>query len=61
MSDAKAEVSKALAEHRRSFEELRQKLTSISEVDKEKLGTAVEKLKTAHMTFEDDAQEFVTH
>ncbi len=61
MSDAKTEVSKALEEHRRSFEALHQKLASIAEVDKEKLGKAVAKFRTARTTFEDDAQEFVTH
>jgi hypothetical protein len=61
VSDVKAEVSKIIAEHRHTVDELHQKLAAIAGVDKERLSRAVAKLKSAHATFEDDAQEFVVH
>lgn len=61
MADAKSEVSKVLHESRNAIEEAHRKLSAMAEVDKEKLSHAVAKLKSAHSTFEDDAQEFVTH
>lgn len=50
-----------MEEHKHEIDELHHKLAAIPGVSKERLSIAVEKLKTAHMTFEDDAQEFVTH
>jgi len=61
MTDAKAEVSKILHESRNAIEEAHRKLSSVAGVDKERLSRAMEKFKSAHRTFEDDAQEMVTH
>jgi predicted translin family RNA/ssDNA-binding protein len=61
MADARAEVSKIVHESRNAIEEAHRKLSAMAEVDKQRLSHAVEKLKSAHKSFEDDAQEFVTH
>ena len=61
MADVKSEVSKILQDQRNAIDEAHRKLSAMAEVDKEKLSHAVAKLKSAHATFEDDAQEFVTH
>jgi hypothetical protein len=61
MADAKSEVSKVLHESRSAIEEAHRKLSAIAGVDKDRLSHAIEKLKHAHRSFEDDAQEFVVH
>jgi hypothetical protein len=61
VADVKAEVSKLMEEHKRQIDELHRKLAAMPGVNKERLSIAVEKLKTAHMQFEDDAQELVIH
>ena len=61
MADAKSEVSKVLHESRNALEEAHRKLSAIAGVDKERLSHAFAKLKSAHTTFEDDAQEMITH
>jgi predicted translin family RNA/ssDNA-binding protein len=61
MADAKSEVSKVLHESRNAIEEAHRKLSAIAGVDKERLSHAIEKLKSAHRSFEDDAQEMVMH
>ena len=61
MSDAKSEISKILSEQRHAIEEAHRKLSAMADVDKARLSHAVEKFKSAHKSFEDDAQEFVTH
>ncbi|HYL27735.1 MAG TPA: hypothetical protein VEW74_07855 [Candidatus Nitrosotalea sp.] len=47
--------------HRHEIDELHDKLSAMAHCDKAKLSKAVEKLKAAHATFEDDAQECVVH
>ena len=61
MSDAKAEVSKALSESRRRLDDLHHRLSAMADTDKEKVKSAVDRFKAAHNKFEDDAQEFVVH
>ncbi len=61
MSDVKTEVAKLIEEHRHTLDELHRKLSAMAGVDKERLSRAVEKLKSAHVEFADDAQEFVVH
>ena len=61
MSDAKAEVRKILDEGKHSIDEMHRKLEAVAGANKEKLSQAVAKLKAAHETFEDDAQECVVH
>ncbi|MBV9334226.1 MAG: hypothetical protein JO146_09475 [Candidatus Eremiobacteraeota bacterium] len=48
-------------ESRNALEEAHRKLSAIAGVDKERLSHAFAKLKSAHTTFEDDAQEMITH
>ena len=61
MTEPKSEVSKLMQAHKSQIDELHRKLAAMPGVNKEKLSVSVEKLKTAHMEFEDDAAEFVTH
>ncbi|MFY9718558.1 MAG: hypothetical protein WAK16_02835 [Candidatus Cybelea sp.] len=61
MADAKSEASAALRAHGQAIDELHRKLAAIPGVDTVKLKVAVEKLKTAHASFEEDAAEFVVH
>ena len=56
MSDAKSKVREAVEEHGRRIDELHHKLAAIAECDKDKLSRAVEKYKSAHKAFADDAQ-----
>lgn len=61
MADAKSEVSKLMQAHKGQIDELHRKLAEMQGVNKERLSVAVEKLKSAHVQFEDDAQDFITH
>ncbi len=61
MSDVKSEVAKLIEEHRHTLEALHSKLSTMAGVDKERLSRAVDKLKSAHVKFAEDAQEFVVH
>lgn len=61
MADSKSEVSKVLHESRNAIEETHRKLSAIAGIDKDRLSHAIEKFKSAHRTFEDDAEGFVIH
>lgn len=61
MTDAKSEISKILHEQRSAIEEAHRKLSAVAGVDRERLSHAIEKFKSAHQTFEDDAQGLVIH
>jgi hypothetical protein len=55
MADAKADATSALEAHKRSIDELHQKLAALPGCDKERLARAVGKLKAAAQAFHDDA------
>jgi hypothetical protein len=61
MTDVKSEVSKLMQQHKRQIDELHDKLAAIPGINKERLTQTVVKLKTAHETFEEDAQDLVIH
>ncbi|HMF27285.1 MAG TPA: hypothetical protein VKE42_00850 [Candidatus Cybelea sp.] len=61
MADAKSEISKILHEQRNAIDEAHRRLSAMAEVDKAKLSHAIEKFKSAHKSFEDDAEGFVVH
>ena len=61
MSDLKSEVHDVMERHRHDLDGLHRNLSAMAATDQEKLSRAVEKLKSAHKTFEDDAQECVIH
>lgn len=61
MADLKAEVSKLMENHKREIDELHSKFAAMPGVNRERLTQAVVKLKTAHETFEEDAQDMVIH
>ncbi|MBV8345327.1 MAG: hypothetical protein JO190_10090 [Candidatus Eremiobacteraeota bacterium] len=48
-------MASALEAHRKSIDELHQKLAAVAGCDKERLASAVAKFKAAHQTFHDDA------
>jgi hypothetical protein len=55
MSDVKSDAASALAAHRRTIDELHNKLAALPGCDKERLARAVDKYKAAHQAFHDDA------
>jgi hypothetical protein len=55
MSTARDQASADLDAHGRSIDELHRKLAAVAGVDKPRLQTAVDKYKTAHRQFCDDA------
>jgi hypothetical protein len=61
MADAKSEATAALRAHGQAIDDLHRRLAAIPGADTVKLKMAVEKFKTAHATFEDDALECVVH
>ncbi len=61
MTDSRTEASAALRAHGQTIDALHQKLAAVHGADTIKLKMAVEKYKTAHATFEDDALECIVH
>jgi hypothetical protein len=55
MSDAKADAAAALEAHKRSIDDLHQKLMAMPGCDKARLSQAVGKYKAANQAFHDDA------
>jgi hypothetical protein len=55
MSDAKADAAAALEAHKRSIDDLHQKLMALPGCDKARLSQAVAKYKAANQVFHDDA------
>ncbi len=55
MPDAKADAAAALDAHKRSIDDLHQKLMAMPGCDKERLAQAVGKYKAASQAFHDDA------
>lgn len=55
MSDANSEATHLLEGHKRSIDELHQKLAALPGANKERLAGAAGKLKTAFAAFHDDA------
>jgi hypothetical protein len=55
VSDAKADAAAALEAHRRSIDDLHQKLMALPGCDKARLSQAVGKYKAANQAFHDDA------
>jgi hypothetical protein len=55
MSDAKADAAAALEAHKRSIDDLHQKLMAMPGCDKARLSRAVGKYKAAAQAFHDDA------
>ncbi len=62
MSDqAKTTVQMLMHAHGHAIDQLHDKLAAIPGIDKVKVKMAVEKIKTAHATFEEDALECIVH
>lgn len=53
----KDDATHSIDDHARTIDALHEKLAATPGVDRERLNRAVEKLKTAHKTFRDDALE----
>ena len=54
-NESKDEAARSLDSHARSIDALHDKLAAAPGVDKDRLQRAVDKYKTAHKTFHDDA------
>jgi hypothetical protein len=61
MSDSKNEAAAALSAHAQTIDQLHAKLAALPGCDTERLTIAIQKYKTAHQVFEDDALECVIH
>ena len=61
MSDSKNLAAAALSAHARTIDELHAKISALPRCDTERLSLAVQRYKTAHQVFEDDALECVVH
>ena len=61
MSHSKDEAGAALSAHARAIDELHAKIAALPGCDKARLKVAVEKYKSAHEAFQDDALECVVH
>jgi hypothetical protein len=55
VSDAQAEATRLLDAHKRSIDDLHQKLAAMAGSNKERLAGAAAKLRTAFAAFHDDA------
>jgi hypothetical protein len=61
MSDSKTQAAAAISAHAAAIDQLHAKLAALPGCDTERLSIVVEKYKSAHAVFEDDALECVTH
>ena len=61
MSDSKNVAAAALSAHAQTIDQLHAKLAALPGCDTARLSVAVQKYKTAHQIFEDDALECVVH
>jgi hypothetical protein len=61
MSDNKSQATAALNAHAAAIDALHAKLAALPGCDTARLSIAVEKYKTAHAQFEEDALECVVH
>lgn len=61
MSDSKNKAAAVLSAHAQTIDQLHAKLAALPGCDTVRLSVAVQKYKTAHQVFEDDALECVVH
>jgi hypothetical protein len=61
MADSKNEAAAALSAHAQTIDELHAKIAALPGCNTERLTIAVQKYKTAHQVFEDDALACVVH
>jgi hypothetical protein len=61
MSDSKNEAAAALSAHAQTIDQLHAKIAALPGCDTARLAVAVQKYKSAHQVFEDDALACVIH